>query len=266
MMRLQSVRTAHDSALSSLARGLAFAVSTVIARASVAIAALALVTIPLRAEASIIDNINGSAATPFVLYSSSFFSVIGWYYTPSISYHLDGISTNFEPVPNGTGTRTVTVQIQTERPINGGTVLAQGTFSANSGSGGVLGASFSPVTLVAGHTYFVDYLNIGGMGINTGQWALDSHGNPQPSSGATVNLTAWYVGNPGDTQFSTAELNQTTINNGYDSASSSQGTQNFNLAEPILNFDGTLIVPEPSTLTMAACGLLVLVGAAWRRR
>ena len=89
------------------------------------IAALALVTTPLRSEASIIDNINGSATTPFVLYSTGFFSDIGWYYTPSISYHLDGIFTNFESVPNGTGTRTVTVQIQTERPINGGTVMGK---------------------------------------------------------------------------------------------------------------------------------------------
>jgi hypothetical protein len=40
----------------------------------------------------------------------------------------------------------VTVQIQNERPVSGGAVLAQGTFSAGI-SGGNLGASFNPIQL-----------------------------------------------------------------------------------------------------------------------
>jgi hypothetical protein len=63
-----------------------------------------------------VDNINGSATPPFVNYGGP--RDIGWYYTPSLTYDLTGIFTTFRSVPNGTGSRTVTVQIQSERPVH----------------------------------------------------------------------------------------------------------------------------------------------------
>ena len=95
-----------------------------------------------------VDNINGSATPPFVNYAGP--RDIGWYYTPALSYDLTGIFTTFRSVPNGTGSRTVTVQIQSQRPANGGTVLGQGSFTADSGVGGNLGASFDRVNEYVG--------------------------------------------------------------------------------------------------------------------
>ncbi len=36
---------------------------------------------------------------------------------------------------------------------------------------------FAPVMLTAGTTYFVDFLNINGMGANVGLWQNDASGN-----------------------------------------------------------------------------------------
>jgi hypothetical protein len=197
-----------------------------------------------------VDNINGSATPPFVNYGGP--RDIGWYYTPSLTYDLTGIFTTFRAVPNGTGSRTVTVQIQSERPVNGGTVLGQGTFAADSGAGGNLGASFAPVHLTAGTTYFVDFLNTVGMGVNLGSWQ-DVGGTPTPSAGATVNLGTWYgnlVGNT-STNFTTA----TDTNGAYYATA----TGNVSFAEPILRFEGT--IPEPVSL-----GTIVLLALGVGRR
>jgi hypothetical protein len=194
-----------------------------------------------------VDNINGSATPPFVNYAGP--RDIGWYYTPALSYDLTGIFTTFRSVPNGTGSRTVTVQIQSQRPVNGGTVLGQGSFTADSGVGGNLGASFAPVHLTAGTTYFVDFLNTVGMGVNLGSWQ-NVGSTPTPSDGATVNLGTWYgnaVGNP-STDFTTA----TDTNGAYYTTS----TGNVSFAEPILRFEGT-VVPEPVSLG-TVIALLVL--------
>ena len=61
-------------------------------------------------------------APPFVEFAGP--TNIGWYYAPTISYTLTGIFSHFRAVPNGTGTRTMTVQIWTDREAAGGTLLA----------------------------------------------------------------------------------------------------------------------------------------------
>jgi hypothetical protein len=212
------------------------------------------------AFAGYFDSINPNATPPFVFYGGP--TDIGWYYTPSQSYSLTGIFTDFEPVPNGTGSRTITSQIQSERPVNGGTVLDQGTFTADSATGGLLGVTFnSPVTLHAGTKYFVDFLNTVGMGVNLGQWANNSMGNPVPSNGATTNLGAWYGNTNGDTMFTTAVI---------DPSYYSTATGNVSFAEPILLFSGNPInptaVPEPSTIALLGAGGLCLAIARRRRR
>lgn len=201
------------------------------------------------AMAATIDSINPNATPPFVEYAGP--QDIGWYYTPTFSYTLTGITTEFVAVPNGTGQRTITVQIQTERPVNGGTVLAQGTFSANSASGGFLGSSLPAVQLTAGTTYFVDFLDTVGMGVNLGSWQNDQNGNPMPSNGATTNLGAWYgnaVGS-GSTDFSTVAI--------IDPAYYTTTSGNVSFSEPILFFAGTVPEPASAGILLAASGLLL---------
>jgi hypothetical protein len=208
------------------------------------------------AEAATFDSINGAASPPFVYYGGPV--NIGWMYTPTESYNLDGISTYFEPVPNGTGAHTITAQIWSDLPNNGGTLLGQGQFSANSGSGGFGGVSFAPTVLAAGTSYFVDFLNTAGMGVNLGSWALDGNGNPAPSNGATTNLGSWYLDNGNGSAFS-------LVSDGGSYYTTATGNVSF--AEPILYFSGTAIsppVPEPGTFAMLLLGLGA-VGVARQR-
>lgn len=215
-------------------------------------AALAAATL---ASGATIDNINGSATPPFVVYAGPL--NIGWYYTPGFSYNLTGISTLFEAVPNGTGSRTITLQIWTDRPAVGGTVLGQGTFIANSATGGLQGVTFPGVTLTGGSSYFVDFLNTQGMGVNLGQWANDVNNNPQPSNGATVNLGGWYSDNNGT--FPTSGF---IAGPAYYQTSSG----NVSFAEPILKFQGPATgTPEPGTLVLSLVGCLILAFVVLRR-
>jgi hypothetical protein len=205
--------------------------------------------------ATLQDNINGSATPPFVFYGGP--NNIGWYYTAGSSYLLDGIYTFFEPVPNGTGAHHITVQMWTDRPASGGTLLGQGSFDVDSSVGGTQGANFAPVTIHAGQTYFVDYLNTIGMGVNLGQWT-DNGSGPQPSAGATFNTGGWY----GE---SAPNNNDTFPNSSFVSGGAyyTTATGNVSFSEPILRFFGDPIpttgTPEPGTLGLMGSALLLLV-------
>jgi PEP-CTERM motif len=200
------------------------------------------------------DNINGSATPPYVYYGGP--DNIGWYYTAGSSYSLDGIYTYFEPVtyPNQPNSQTITVQIWTDRPANGGVLLGSGTFSGDSAIGGSLGANFSPVDITAGQSYFVDYLNTIYMGVNLGQWTMDN-GNNVPSAGATTNLGAWYSDNG----------TGTFPDSGAVPGDGDYTTGNVSFSEPILYFYGNPIseVPEPSMLWFLLAGFVAVV---WVRR
>jgi hypothetical protein len=225
-----------------------------------------LAALPIVALAdSIQDNINGNATPPYVVYGGP--NNIGWYYTANSSYELDGIFTDFEAVPNGTGSRTITEQIWTEQPADGGVLLGSATFVGNSASGGRLGADFAPVTITAGTSYFVDFENTIGMGVDLGQWT-SVDGVDEPSAGATVNLDGWYgewAPNNNDT-FPNSSFFGPTSGAIY----TTTGTGNVSFAEPILQFEGNPLsasgVPEPSTLLLflAAGGTALLLRSCVR--
>ena len=202
-----------------------------------------------QARGGYIDTINPNAATLPNTDFTPALKDIGWYYTPTASYYLAGIYSQFAAIgAAGTGARTMTVQIQTDRPAAGGTILGQGSFTADSAIGGTLGSNFAPVLLTAGTTYFVDLLNVGGMSLDIGQWTTVG-GVHVATGGATTRLGGYYEDVATDTSFSTPRLG--------DMADQTLPTGNASGAEPILLFSGTpfVSVPEPSSIVMLTLGL-----------
>jgi hypothetical protein len=222
-------------------------------------AAVIVAFISTSARAQLIDNINGGATPPNLIWNTNF-NGEGWEYTPTKSYALTGIFSYFDPNPPLEGqssvTETVTVQLES---APGGTVLDQGTFSVSTTTGGLQGATFAtPISLTVGTTYFVDFMNFGGVGLNVGQWAdTGPGGTPAPSDGATTNLGDWWAlaGMDGTTwtESDPTHTGEYATHNG----------QNLSIDEPILYFYGQA-VPEPSTWAMSLGGLALL--AFWRLR
>lgn len=212
----------------------------------------------LPAAASTMDAINPNAAPPFVFYGGP--QSIGWEYTAQATYNLTGISTLFRSVPNGFGDpHEITVQIWSGvAGAPGSTLLNSGTFSANSFTGGLQGATFLNSTLIsAGTTYFVDFLNTAGMGVNLGTWQ-DTGSGPAPSGGATTNLGGWYLSND-NTSWSLVPDGPSYYTTTGD---------NVSFAEPILFFDGTAVtqaVPEPATWAMMFLGFAGVGFMTYRR-
>jgi hypothetical protein len=204
-------------------------------------------------DAGYIDNINGSAV-PLSLITNMNASNVGWYYTPSFSYTLTGIDTVYASVVTTRVTPIITFEIQTERPINGGVVLGHGTFQGDSSTGGKYHVDIEPVQLFAGNTYFIDFKNQLGMGLNFGTWEYDQFGNPAPSGGAVVNLGQWYLDN-GD-GFATVRTD------GYNFASDGRHVGG---AEPILNFVGVQ-VPEVSPGLLAGAAAVASLIVRRRRK
>lgn len=171
----------------------------------------------------------------------------GWYYTPSVTYDLDGIYSRFLQAPDApVASKTVTVQIRSERPLNGGTVLRQAAFTVNLAAGGDLGGTFAPLRLTAGTKYFVDFLDVQDVGINVATWANDLGGNPQPAGGATTSLGPFYRNFDPSTDFSTVSPEYAQV-----------AGVNIAGGAPILFFTGTA-VPEPAVIGPLMAGAAML--------
>jgi hypothetical protein len=95
---------------------------------------------------------------------------VGWEYTPTISYTLTGVFTKF----GGYGdNRTVTVEVYDDLPGDGGSLLRSAGFTPTGQT--FCGASFSPINLIAGHTYFIGFRNVANLGVNV-------TGNPEATT------------------------------------------------------------------------------------
>ena len=88
---------------------------------------------------------------------------VGWEYTPTFSYTLTGVSTEFSYIPYG-DKRTVTVEVYDGLPSNGGRLLRSADFTPLAQT--FSGAFFRPINFRAGHTYFIGFRNVAYLGIN----------------------------------------------------------------------------------------------------
>lgn len=89
---------------------------------------------------------------------------VGWYFTASESFWLEYVNTYF--VPNGTAERDVTVQIRSSHDGGAANLLGSSTFNSSIARGTWGGANFGigDVWLESGATYFLGFIDVGGLG------------------------------------------------------------------------------------------------------
>lgn len=221
---------------------------------AVALVALVLTSVPLRAQV-VRDGVNQSA-TP--MDDFWFSSSAGWFYTPTTSFQLAGIYTQF--LAEGGSDRDVTIELLTKPLVDGGTLLASGVFNTSVARGQFGGVIFaSAVDLTAGTEYFIGFRNL----------ALPDAGDfdlvPE-SELLRVNYTD--------------DLNATSLGAsryGFDDTESGlEGTEPYELeltegpfTQPLLQLLGpssVSAVPEPTTGVLLATGLAMLLIVSARRR
>lgn len=178
------------------------------------------IAMPIATRAAVVDSVNESATA----YAGITWNAtdVGWFYTPSFSYLLNGINTKF-----ASSGGPITEAIYTDVPANGGTLLRSATFTAveNTFSGG----TFDDLYLTAGTQYFFGFINVGGMRLNV-----------------TADVGATELA-PGIQYSFTSNLDRATFD---------AGPQMGRNAQPIVQFisDATP-VPEPSSIALFCFGL-----------
>lgn len=198
-------------------------------RATLATCLLLFLTISLSAT-TIEDSVNASL-TPGIGPSYAFVVPdVGWYYTAPSSYTLTGINFNFSATDSGSVTEEL---FDTTTPALGGTLLASSSFSPS--GAGFAGGSFAPVSIVAGHTYFVGILGV--MGFD-GMTSSDASAVLLPESFDTGsgNFEDACTGCPSSTKVMLQFV-----------------------------FTPSTTTPEPSTLALLGTGLLGLIGTLRKR-
>ena len=205
----------------------------------------------------VLDHVNGDPSSgPLTLPADQTFLVnsIGWFYTPTISFSLGGILTQFfDTGPD----RPVTVELFAGSPE--GALLASGTFNSaharpddDVGDLRFGGALFgAPVTITAGTTYFVGFRNVGQLD------PLD------PNSALGVNFTGF------GTRLGAVRYGFETDGSDDYAYELLDADAEFETS-PMLQFVGpgaVVTTPEPTTLLLLAGGLAALVaGTAVERR
>jgi hypothetical protein len=196
------------------------------------------------------DNINGGATVyPDLVIGG--LNDLGWVYSPTVSYMLSGITSDFST--GEIGSQTVTLSFWSGLPNAGGTELAFGTFSSGAG---ILGVTFATdIPIIAGDEYFVGLSNVDGIGVDMVQSAFSVTSGAPAAPGVTYIPSGFYSDElAATTDFATEiPLADTSCPGG--------GTCNNAFAAPILNFQGVAdasTVPEPRTLVLGMAGLLLL--------
>jgi hypothetical protein len=205
----------------------------------------------------IIDNINGGATVePFVI-NASVLTDLGWVYSPTESYQLSGISSDFST--GEVGSQTVTLSLYSGIPNTGtATLLGSGTFASGAG---LLGVTFgTDISIVAGETYFVGLSNTAGIGVNGVEAAFGVTPSDPVAAGVTYIPSGFYSDElAGTTDFAT----NIPLNTGA-------GTEDNAFAAPIFDFYGepnVSSVPEPSSLALSTIGVFtLLLGLSAKRR
>jgi hypothetical protein len=174
-------------------------------------------------------NVDQNAA--FYVFDGSIHD-IGWYYKPSHTYKLTRINTLFQSGSNHPNDvdRDVTIGVYTERPSQGGTLLASETFSTAYARNYPNGQDLDKVlTLDPGQTYFIGLLNVQWLRVNVAAYAPGTDDTTPPGPGIT-NLRYW--------------ASDFAANDGSFSSLIDPGTAVSPLfAQPILEFMGETIPP-----------------------
>jgi hypothetical protein len=145
---------------------------------------------------------------------------VGWLYVLGFVYELTGIGARF-----GAGNvQNVTVELYSEHPGSGGTLLRTGIMTSQPNNW--VDAAFAPITLNAGQSYFIGFRNVAGVGSNI-------------------------TGDPGATALPGGIWYSSTNSGAYTTNQPAYG------GTAILRFEGSP-VPEPATFALAALALAAL--------
>ena len=202
-------------------------------RFAAAVAVGALVPAALLAQPVQVD-VNPASALQAKQFTN--ISSIGWYFTPTSTFFLNAIQTRFNPARGTNVDRTVSVELWSDRPTMGGSLLRSANFQSNSALGMFGGGAFAPILFQSGIQYFIGFRNVQGMGVNYTKDPL------------ALSLGFEY--------FSLAPV----------------AGDNFDLVgdrrSPSLRLIGSQVstVPEPMTMTLLATGLAAMGGVGLVRR
>jgi len=220
-------------------------------RLFIATAALSLATWATAAAAgaqSVVSSVNGGANPANEFWTAA---SIGWFYTPSTSFTLRGVNTQF--FSTGGTDRNVTIELLTAPRFDGGMLLTSGTFHTSAARGGFGGATFgSTFDLIANTQYFLGFRNM------APQSAGDFNLVPE-----SALLRANYTGDAGAMIFSSLRFD--FEDDGEYALELTDGTS----TQPMLQFVGlnaVTTVPEPGTVVLFGMGLVIVTFARRRRR
>jgi len=186
---------------------------------------------------SVIQSINADKGVVGSPWTAGLVDNVGWTFTATQDFSLTRVETIFG-IDESAGPRTVTVELYTAPPGDGGALLGSVDFTPLERvfSGGTFS---TPVLLTNGASYFVGFRNVGNLGANvTASGVAESSGNARYSTDGASPL---YGMSSGDSPFTA----------------------------PILQFYGDpttpTAVPLPTTAT-ASVVLLSALSLARRRR